>query len=168
LGLQQLISLEKLSEIRRIWREEKHEFDDALPRIYHEVTEEEFQDPRPGANSSILGRDEWELLAEICDDPMQLELMTRLLDTERQFKTLSRRHGIYEALEKCFEVSSRSAQDAVNNAYRNRDLRSAAQEGDIKKVNTLQNEESKEAFASEWANMKFGRRFQKTQSQNDA
>ena len=36
----QLISLEELDEIRRIWLHEKHEFDDSLPRIYEEVTGE--------------------------------------------------------------------------------------------------------------------------------
>ncbi|MEI2422786.1 DNA phosphorothioation system sulfurtransferase DndC, partial [Arthrospira platensis SPKY2] len=35
-----LIQPEELSEIRRIWLEEKHEFDDSLPRIYQEVTGE--------------------------------------------------------------------------------------------------------------------------------
>ncbi|MGL4883153.1 MAG: DNA phosphorothioation system sulfurtransferase DndC, partial [Waterburya sp.] len=39
-----LITLEELSEIRRIWLEEKHEFDDSLPRIYQEVTGEVFKD----------------------------------------------------------------------------------------------------------------------------
>ena len=34
-----------MSEIRRIWLEEKHEFDDSLPRIYEEVTGEEFYRP---------------------------------------------------------------------------------------------------------------------------
>jgi len=42
-----LITTEELSEIRRIWREEKHEFDDQLPKIYKQVTGETFQDPRP-------------------------------------------------------------------------------------------------------------------------
>ncbi|MFM6076896.1 MAG: DNA phosphorothioation system sulfurtransferase DndC, partial [Dolichospermum sp.] len=74
-----LISLEELSEIRRIWLEEKHEFDDSVPRIYEEVTGEVFKDPRPGADQSILGSDEWGVLEEICDgDGMHLELMARL------------------------------------------------------------------------------------------
>ena len=38
----QLITLEELDEIRRIWLHEKHEFDDSLPRIYEEVTGEPF------------------------------------------------------------------------------------------------------------------------------
>ena len=38
----QLITLDELHEIRRIWRYEKHEFDDSLPRIYQEATGEPF------------------------------------------------------------------------------------------------------------------------------
>jgi len=53
-----LITPEELSEIRRIWLEEKHEFDDSLPRIYREVTGEVFRDSRPGNDNSLLGSDE--------------------------------------------------------------------------------------------------------------
>ncbi|MEI1373698.1 DNA phosphorothioation system sulfurtransferase DndC [Nostoc sp. UHCC 0926] len=133
-----LITLEEMSEIRRIWLEEKHEFDDSLPRIYQEVTGEEFQDPRPGADYSLLGRDEWAVLEEICaDDSMHLELMAKLLDTERQFRKMSRRVGIYDTLEKCFATSSRSKDEAVQNAHLKRDLKTAAEEGDIEKVKQL-------------------------------
>ncbi|MBE9056039.1 DNA phosphorothioation system sulfurtransferase DndC [Sphaerospermopsis sp. LEGE 08334] len=127
-----LISMEELSEIRRIWLEEKHEFDDCLPRIYQEVTGEKFTDPRPGADYSLLGSDEWEVLEEICDgDAMQLELMAKLLDTERQFKKKTRRVGIFDSLEKCFETSSRSQEEAIKNAHLKRDLREAALKGDV-------------------------------------
>ncbi|WP_208345816.1 DNA phosphorothioation system sulfurtransferase DndC, partial [Aetokthonos hydrillicola] len=82
-----LITLEEMSEIRRIWLEEKHEFDDSLPRIYEEVTGEPFVDPRPGAGYSLLGGDEWAVLEEICEgDAMHLERMAKLLDTERQYR----------------------------------------------------------------------------------
>lgn len=127
-----LISMEELSEIRRIWLEEKHEFDDSLPRIYQEITGEAFKDPRPGSDYSLLGSDEWEVLEEICDgDAMQLELMAKLLDTERQFKKKTRRVGIFESLEKCFDTSSRSQEEAIKNAHLKRDLREAALKGDV-------------------------------------
>ncbi|WP_298919527.1 DNA phosphorothioation system sulfurtransferase DndC [uncultured Nostoc sp.] len=133
-----LITLEEMSEIRRIWLEDKHEFDDSLPRIYQEVTGEEFQDPRPGADYNLLGRDEWAVLEEICaDDSMHLELMAKLLDTERQFRKMSRRVGIYDTLEKCFATSSRSKDEAVKNAHLKRDLKTAAEQGDIEKVKQL-------------------------------
>ncbi|MBD1945602.1 DNA phosphorothioation system sulfurtransferase DndC [Coleofasciculus sp. FACHB-712] len=138
-----LITQDELSEIRRIWLEEKHEFDDSLLRIYEEVTGESFQDIRPGAERKLLGTDEWEVLQEICNDEMHLELMAKLLDTERQFHVKSRR-GVYEKLDKCFESSSRSKEDAIQNAHEKRDLKNAVVEGDIDKVKQLS-----------WASMKF-------------
>lgn len=142
----QLITTEELSEIRRIWLEEKHEFEDSLPQIYQEVMGEEFVDPRLGAGNSLLGSEEWSLLEELCEgDAMHLELMTKLLDTERQFFTKIRRVGIYQALEKCFETSSRSQEDAIANAKYIQEVKDAARAGDVK---TLQQKLT-------WGNLKF-------------
>ena len=152
-----LIQPDELSEIRRIWLEEKHEFDDSLPRIYQEVTGEPFHDTRLGAGNHILGSDEWSVLEEICDDDeMHLELMAKLLDTERQYHTKSRRVGIYESLEKCFETSSRSKEEAIENAHLKRDLKTAVNEKDAEKVKQLT-----------WANIKFAGQNQSYNSQDD-
>ena len=133
-----LITPEELSEIRRIWLEEKHEFDDSLPRIYREVTGEVFKDIRVGVDEKLLGGDEWDILEEICgDDGMHLELMAKLLDTERQYYTKYRRVGIYESLEECFNTSSRSKEEAIANAHQKRDLKAASNEGDVEKVKQL-------------------------------
>ncbi len=133
-----LITLEEMSEIRRIWLEEKHEFDDSLPRIYQEVTGVPFIDPRPDAGYSLLGSDEWAVLEEICEgDAMHLELMAKLLDTERQYRKMARRVGIYDTLEKCFATSSRSQAEAIKNAHFKRDLKAAVTQGDIEKVKQL-------------------------------
>lgn len=167
-----LINSQELQEIRRIWLEEKHEFDDSLPRIYQEVTGKSFEceDFDYGAVNSLLGSDEWEVLEKICnDDPMHLELMAKLLDTERQFYTMSRRNGIYDDLKKCFESSSRSQQEAMDNAHYNRDLKKAAQQGDVATVKEVMNNPNyhnnpeKTAAKSDisqskqltWANLKF-------------
>lgn len=158
----ELITSAELSEIRRIWLEEKHEFDDALSRIYRKVTSEIFHDPRAGAGNSLLGIEEWRILEEICDDPMHLELMTKLLDTERQYQTMSRRVGLIDALEKCFETSSRPKQEAMDNAQCKRELKNAAQKGDVEAVKQLTSKEvldseqkSPEAKTPSWAELKF-------------
>ncbi|MBS9388624.1 MAG: DNA phosphorothioation system sulfurtransferase DndC [Dolichospermum sp. WA123] len=161
-----LLTIEELSEIRRIWLEERHEFDDSLPRIYEEVTGEVFKDPRPGADQSILGSDEWGVLEEICEgDGMHLELMARLLDTERQFKKKTRRVGIYESLEKCFDTSSRSPEQAIANAHLKRDLRQAALEGDVatirekfKQLSLGDTAEKQESKPQTWANFKYAQK----------
>ncbi|MFB2939343.1 DNA phosphorothioation system sulfurtransferase DndC [Aerosakkonemataceae cyanobacterium BLCC-F154] len=122
-----LITEEELSEIRRIWLEEKHEFDDSLPRIYEEVTGEPFQDTRPGVERRLLGSDEWAVLEEICEDQMHLELMAKLLDTERQYYTKTRRTGIYDTIEKSFDTSSRPKEEAIENAHYQRHLKNAVE-----------------------------------------
>jgi DNA sulfur modification protein DndC len=142
----ELISHDELLAIRHIWREEKHEFDDALPRIYHEVTGQKFQDPRPNAYTT-LGPDEWATLETLCgDNAMYLELVARLLDTERKYQTMSRRTGIYKALEGCFESSGLAKEPAIQRAETIRELKDAEREGDV------------EVFQNAWAALKFGNR----------
>ncbi len=156
-----LITTEELSEIRRIWLEEKHEFDDSLPRIYQEVTGETFKDPRVATDEhKILGNDEWEILKEICgEDEMYLELVRNLLDTERQYHIKSNRRGIYKSLEKCFAISSRSKEDAIANAHQKRDLQNAANDLDVTKVQEkiaeLTNKKEQPVLQETWGNIKF-------------
>jgi len=151
----ELISLAELSEIRCIWLEEKHEFDDSLPRIYQEVTGTPFPDPRPRADDSILSAEEWSLLQEVCaetygDDPMHFELITRLLSTEQHYQMHARRVGIFEALEKCFESSSRPKDEAIANAKAERQLKK-----DIEDIHAREELEPVKRTLSGWAAMKF-------------
>jgi DNA sulfur modification protein DndC len=78
----QLITDGELREIRRIWVEEKHEFDDTLPAIY----EAELHRPYPYVTDIAtreFGLEEWTMLEASCDDPVQLELVASLLDIEQ-------------------------------------------------------------------------------------
>ncbi|WP_413160540.1 DNA phosphorothioation system sulfurtransferase DndC [Capilliphycus salinus ALCB114379] len=152
-----LLTIEELSEIRRIWLEERHEFDDSLPRIYKEVTGETFIDAYRGMENSLLGSDEWTTLEEICgENAMHLELMAKLLDTERQYYTKARRLGIFEDLEKCFETSSRSKEEAIANAHLRRNLKLAAQEGDVETIKQLT-----------WGNMKYSKNSETTNDEEE-
>lgn len=132
----ELITDDELSEIRRIWLEEFHEFDDSLPLIYETITGEPFQDSRPNSGNSLLGEDEWSTLEEICDNSMQFELIARLLDIERQYQTMSRRKGIIDALEKPFTTSSRERDEAMAYAHNRRRIQQAASAGEAE---TLKN-----------------------------
>ena len=99
----ELITMNELQEIRRLWQFEKHEFDDSVPRIYHEATGEEF--PIPADDDNLLRGEDWEILKEVCgEDPMFFELQSSLLDVEREYRGMSRRAGIYEALESRFKA----------------------------------------------------------------
>ena len=90
--------MEELREIRRLWVNEKYEFDDSLPGIYQQATGEPF--PCSDERDELLGADEWELLREVCaGDALLFDLSTHLLGREREYRAMSRRIGIYTALE---------------------------------------------------------------------
>jgi DNA sulfur modification protein DndC len=98
-----LITLEELHAIRRIWLYEKHEFDDSLPRIYEQVVGEKF--PKRDDDENSLRADDWELLKEICNgDQALFDLQVALLGVERDFRGMSRRAGVFEALEECLKT----------------------------------------------------------------
>jgi DNA sulfur modification protein DndC len=100
----QLISLEELDEIRRIWLHEKHEFDDSLPRIYQEETGEPF--PTPKEDGNTLQADDWNLLREVCDgDEVLFDLQVALLGVEQKIWGMTRRVGVIDALEKCLKAA---------------------------------------------------------------
>ena len=92
-----LITPEELAEIRRIWLNDKHEFDDSLPRLYEEITGEPYS--RQEDDGSGLRADDWALLKEICgDDAALFDLQVALLGVERKYRGLSRRSGVFEVL----------------------------------------------------------------------
>lgn len=100
----ELITIEELREIRKIWVFEKHEFDDSLPRIYEEVTKRKFEDPQ-WVGSKTFGHDEWELLKQVCeesepDEELLFEMAYSLLDIENYSNSLNQRKGIQSNIEK--------------------------------------------------------------------
>jgi DNA sulfur modification protein DndC len=133
----------------------KYEFDDALPRIYQDVTGEPFPDPCSSRDRALLGSDEWNLLRDICSeidpDPMHFELMTRLLGTEQQYQIQSRRVNIFKKLETCFDTSSRSKEDAIDTAKAERDVKDA-----IAHIQYSDDLEPVKHVLSGWAAAKFG------------
>ena len=98
----ELITLEELQEIRRIWVVDKHELEDSLPRIYEEVTGSAY----PGApldDDLVLGASEMTHLSEICEgDRLHYELSRELLSLTRQQRNSARRAGLFEKFEKTF------------------------------------------------------------------
>jgi DNA sulfur modification protein DndC len=115
----QLITLEELQEIRRIWVVEKHEIEDSLPRIYEEATSEKYPGKRLDDNL-VLGGDEMGVLKSLCEpDTMHYELVRELLSVERQQRSNARRAGLFGQLEKSFKRHFYdNREDAVNTALR--------------------------------------------------
>lgn len=98
----ELITMEELHEIRRIWVFEKHEIEDALPRIYEQQTGQPFPGPS-FEDVLVLSADDLTVLRELCpDDNLHYELTRELLDVVRQYRTMTRRAGLFEALEGSF------------------------------------------------------------------
>lgn len=98
----ELITLEELQEVRRIWVVDKHELEDTLPSIYKEATGETY----PGAvldDDLVLGAAEMTNLKEICEgDRLHYELSRELLSLTRQQRNSARRAGLFDKFEKTF------------------------------------------------------------------
>jgi DNA sulfur modification protein DndC len=114
----QLISLDELTEIRRIWVVDKHELEDSLPRIYEEATGDHF----PGESMDedvVLGAAEMTHLYELCgEDRLHYELTRELLSVTRQQRNTARRSGLFEQLEKSFAKHFfDNAEDAIARAH---------------------------------------------------
>lgn len=98
----ELITNEELNCIRKIWLDEKHEFDDVLPRIYKEVTGKDFE--IIGKNN-LFGKREWDILHEVCsnnmpDEELLFEMVTSIIDIEKKSSDLNSRRGVLTEIEK--------------------------------------------------------------------
>jgi DNA sulfur modification protein DndC len=114
----QLISLDELTEIRRIWVVDKHELEDALPKIFEETTGERF----PGESMDedvVLGAAEMTHLRDLCgEDRLHYELTRELLSITRQQRNTARRSGLFDQLEKSFSKHFfDNAEDAIARAH---------------------------------------------------
>lgn len=115
----ELITLDELQEIRRIWVIDKHELEDILPGLYEEATGLSY----PGQaldDNLVLGSTEMKMLEELCgDDRMHYELARELLSVTRQQRSMGRRAGLYEQMEKTFRRHFYDdKEDAVNRMRR--------------------------------------------------
>ena len=142
----ELITLPELYEIRRLWVTDKHEIEDSLPVIYEEVTSQPFPGPQMDDNA-VFDAEDMRLLRDLCgEDHLHFELVRELLDVERQYQTMARRAGLYEALEKAFRRGFYSdEEDATARARLLRDALQKARQGEERSV--LQTEELREKQA---------------------
>ena len=120
----ELITIPEMRAIRRIWVNEKHEFDDVLPEIYHEVIGKPFPDPE-WFGSGTFGRDEWKILQEVCaklnpNEELNFEMMYSLIDIENRANSLNQRKGILDALEACITHTFYENEDDALRYYMDR------------------------------------------------
>lgn len=100
----QLIRQEELECIRDIWLNEKHEFDDSLPRIYEDVMGEPYSDHMIQQNR-YYGLDEWVMLKSLCEErypkeELLLNLLSSMLDITAKASMVSKRKNVSCVLEK--------------------------------------------------------------------
>ncbi|MER6280292.1 DNA phosphorothioation system sulfurtransferase DndC [Streptomyces sp900105245] len=120
----ELITLDELHEIRRIWVFDKHEVEDSLPQIYQDATGELF----PGGpldEQLVMGSDEMDVLKQVCDgDDLHYNMVRELLAVERKYRTMARRSGLFQALEQAVQKGYYdNHEDAVEFATRKKKWR---------------------------------------------
>ena len=89
--------------------------------------------PYPGRrldDNTALGADEVALLHELCDgDRLHFQLVRELLSLEKRHKSMLRRTGLFDSIEKAFLRSFYAGEeDAVERARTRRDALTAARE----------------------------------------
>lgn len=125
----ELITMEELREIRRLWIVEKHEVEDLLPQVYQEQMGAPFPDGSFDEGFGLSSQD-MKLLEEICDDQLRYQLVRELLDIEKQYRTMARRAGLFEALDEAFERGFYdNKEDATNRARLRKQLMDQAKDG---------------------------------------
>jgi len=108
----ELITMDELHEIRRIWLLEKKEIEDSLPAVFKLATNEEF----PGSKGAIsISAEMLTSLRELCgEDALHYEMMRDLIATEQKFASMTRRKGLMEELDKAIKRSYyRDREDAI-------------------------------------------------------
>ena len=98
----ELIRIPELQAIRRIWVNDKHEFDDSLPKIYEKVVGKEFEDPE-WIHYENFEAEEWNILKEVCeemfpDEELVFEMMYSLVDVENKSSGVNQRKGILDSV----------------------------------------------------------------------
>lgn len=105
-----LISGEELLKIRQVWRFEEGDWEDTLPRLYHEVTGQELEVSEE--DWSGMGGAELRILKEVAaEHDLPDGLLVELFDAERRQHGMNRRSRIYDNIDSILKKDWRSAAD---------------------------------------------------------
>lgn len=107
-----LIQPAELQKIRQLWLHEEGDWEDSLPRIYQEVTGQQFEDTEVAPAGT--GAAEINILKEVAESAdLPAGLMRELLDVERSHSGMTRRAGIYDRLDSVLNKDWRSREEAL-------------------------------------------------------
>ena len=125
-GNYELIPIEELEEIRRIWVNDKHEFEDRVPQIYESVMKRPYPNPELDEATPFRAEDV-RLLREVCaeslveahlhdsssPDPafLHFRALRELLHIQHGYRSAIRRVGLTGALEKALESGSYDSEE---------------------------------------------------------
>ena len=108
-----LITDDELEAIRKIWRTERQDWEDAVPQIYAEIVGD--RDWIIDDTISFTEQDK-EILAAICNEKgIPVTLVSKLLDTEQQMDGMSRRAKIQDRIDEIFHEDWRSEKEVYSN-----------------------------------------------------
>ena len=106
----QLLSLDELREIRRLWLTERQDWEDSLPEIYMDVTNQQLDWEQN--DTTMPGQLEADLLVELTmENDVPMPLVQKLFDAEWQHQGMYRRAKIHNSIEKIFRQDWRSMED---------------------------------------------------------
>jgi DNA sulfur modification protein DndC len=101
-----LIQEAELHEIRRLWRTERGDWPDTVPRLVREILGRELD--WVAEDAIAFTADDGELLDAVCaDNDVPTELVMKLLDIERASHGLKRRHAVHTRIEEAFKLEWR-------------------------------------------------------------
>ena len=123
----ELIRIEELRAIRRIWVFDKHEFLDSVPTIYQRVMGKPFDDP-DWIHLDNFSKEEWDILSTVCknmceDEELAFEMMYTLIDLENRASGLNDRKGILDDVEKAISCTFYKNEADATKYYSDRMIR---------------------------------------------
>lgn len=112
-----LILSEELHEIRRIWKLERGDWEDSIPKIYREVVGEDLNWIEDDIGN--FSEKESKIIAQICQKySVPVMLVKKLLDAEIQTQGMSRRSSIYVTIDKVLREEWRSEEELMKEKLR--------------------------------------------------
>jgi DNA sulfur modification protein DndC len=107
-----LVEEEELREIRRLWRTERQDWEDSVPRIFREVNGYDLD--WPVDDNGHFDDEEKKLLAVICEEnEAPFDMIARMLEEERHANGMARRAGIQKAIERVLAEEWRSEEEIL-------------------------------------------------------
>ena len=113
----ELIGREELHEIRRIWRTERGDWDDTLPKIYQQVLKEDLSWVED--DIGIFGAEENKLLQELCEkEDIPSTLIKKLISTELESQGMKRKAKVYGKIDSVLTEEWRTKNEVLEEYQR--------------------------------------------------